>query len=98
MVFEWFLLAIVTNSFPLKNTGPIPLAYKWTVLDQNGDGIRGGMEPKPLNTDVGTSGKDVLPFSVTPPIGLIPVGQEANLTVRFSPLDLVDMECVFRCK
>ncbi|KAL5467034.1 hypothetical protein EMCRGX_G031201 [Ephydatia muelleri] len=84
-------------SFPLKNVGPIPLAYKWTALDQNENGTRDAMEPK---SDAGSScsvGKEVSPFSVTPASGVILVGQETNFTVRFSPLDLVDMQCMFRC-
>eukprot|EP00731_Ephydatia_muelleri_P026704 Em0018g804a len=85
------------TNFPLKNVGPIPLAYKWTALDQNENGTRDAMEPK---SDAGSScsvGKEVSPFSVTPASGVILVGQETNFTVRFSPLDLVDMQCMFRC-
>ena len=86
----------------MKNTGLIPLSYKWTALDQNGDMIRDGTEPKSSVIDAGTTSvsvcKEVLPFSVSPSSGLIPVGQETSFTVRFSPLDLVNMECTFRCK
>lgn len=54
-----------------------------------------------LKSDAGLScgvEKEISPFSVTPTSGVIPVGQETSFTVRFSPLDLVDMQCMFRCK
>ena len=67
-------------------------------MDQNVNMARDAMESK---SDAGSScsvEKEILPFSVTPTNGVILVGQETKFTVRFSPLDLVDMQCVFRCK
>lgn len=71
-------------SFPVRNTGLIPIAYKWVVTDDQGN---------PLTED-----GEVIPFSITPSSGFIQPESEALFTLRFSPLDVLSAQCLFRCK
>lgn len=64
-------------TFPITNTGIIPMAYKW-VNDDSED--------------------QDMPFSIEPAAGVIQPNTETIITVKFSPLDVLNTHSTFRCK
>ena len=87
-------------SFPVRNTGLIVLSYQWEVV--YGDGSPLTPHSSNLHLDdrgsVVSEGGEMVPFSISPVSGQIAVGEEAVFTVRFSPLDVIEKQCTFRCK
>ena len=87
-------------SFPLRNTGSIVLLYRWGIVD--GDGSSLSPHSSQLHLDetgsVISEGGEVVPFSISPVSSEIAAGQEATFTMRFSPLDVLQKQCTFRCK
>lgn len=87
-------------SFPVKNTGLIMLSYQWVIVDGRGSSIT--PHSSQLHLDSGGSvvseGGEMVSFSISPMSGQIGVGEEALFTMRFSPLDVVERQCTFRCK
>lgn len=87
-------------SFPVKNTGLIVLSYQWTIVDGNGSPITPHSSQLHLDSEgsVVSEGGEMVPFSINPMSGQIGVGEDASFTMRFSPLDVVERQCTFRCK
>ena len=87
-------------SFPVRNTGLIALSYEWVVVDSEGSPLT--PHSSQLHLDDGGSviseGGEMVPFSVSPVSGQIAVGEETIFTMRFSPLDVLETQCTFRCK
>ncbi len=85
----------------MRNTGAIPLSYTWVALDSERDSPL-TPHPSQLHLDdagsVVSEGGEVLPFTIEPVQGEIASGQEASFTLRFSPLDVREAVCRFRCK
>ena len=71
-------------SFPVKNVSLIPLTYEWVVTDDQGH---------PLTVE-----GEMNLFSITPSSGIIQPESEVSFTLRFSPLDVLNTQCLFRCK
>lgn len=87
-------------SFPVKNTGLIILSYQWTIVDSDGSPLTPHSSQLHLDSEgsVVSEGGEMVPFSISPMIGQIGVGEEALFMMRFSPLDVVERQCTFRCK
>ena len=87
-------------SFPVKNTGLIALSYRWTIVDSDGSPITPHSSQLHLDCEgsVVSEGGEMMPFSISPMSGQIGAGEEAPFTMRFSPLDVVERQCTFRCK
>ena len=87
-------------SFPVRNTGLIMLSYHWTIVDCDGSPITPHSSQLHLDSEgsVVSEGGETVPFSISPMSGQIGVGEEAVFTMRFSPLDVVERQCTFRCK
>ena len=87
-------------TFPLKNAGLIALSYQWVVVDGEGSPITPHSSQLHLDSEgsVVSEGGEVVPFSISPMSGRIRVGEEETFTMRFSPLDVVERLCTFRCK
>lgn len=87
-------------SFPIRNTGLIVLSYEWVAVDSKGYPLT--PHSSQLHLDDGGSviseGGEMVPFSISPVSGQIDIGKEAIFTMRFSPLDVLDTQCTFRCK
>lgn len=82
-------------SFPLKNTGRIELNYSWSILYQEPSRPSIGTEDKESGL---TEGKDdPLPFTVFPMSGTILPDREADITVRFSPLRVMETQYLLHC-
>lgn len=89
-------------TFPLKNIGNTYLEYGWSIWKEDGcapspplSKLRDLLDAK---GDVISEGGKVLPFSVDPTSGIIPPDNEAQITVRFSPLDVITASYIFRCQ
>ena len=84
----------------MKNSGKIAISYQWTTLDS--EALPHEPHPPELHLNetgsIVSEGGELMPFTITPLQGVIPLGEEANFTVRFSPLDVMDAECKFICK
>ena len=86
-----------SHSFPLRNTGQIPLSYWWEPLDSP-------LTPHPSQLHLDDSGSivseggEVMPFAIAPTSGQLPPGGEQNISLQFSPLDVTSTKCTFRCK
>ena len=92
-------LSSSSSSFPLTNTGSIPLVYEWSVVGANGS-------PLPVHSsqlcldDAGSivsEGGELMPFSIAPESGEIDPGKEQIFSIKFAPLDVLDLECKFQC-
>lgn len=82
-------------SFPLKNTGRIELNYHWSILYQERSRPSTGTEDKDSSL---TEGKDEpLPFTVSPMSGTILPDKEVDITVRFSPLRIMEARYLLHC-
>ena len=89
-----------TYTFPLKNAGNTNLEYGWSIWKEDGS------VPSPLPTQlqldrrgsVVSEGGVVLPFSVSPTSGFIHLDSEVQITVRFSPLDVMEAAYRLRCQ
>jgi hydrocephalus-inducing protein len=87
-------------SFTVKNTGLIVLSYQWAIVDSDGSPITPHSSQLHLDSEgsVMSEGGEMVPFSVSPMSGMIGVGEEALFTMRYSPLDVMERQCTFRCK
>lgn len=89
-------------SFPVKNSGQIILSYHWEALDSEGISLPPHPSQHELHLNetgsVVSEGGEMMPFTITPSRGHIFPGEEASFTLRFSPLDVLDLECRFKCK
>ena len=87
-------------SFPVKNTGLIILSYQWAIVDSDGSPLTPHSSQLHLDGEgsVVSEGGEMVPFSISPMSGQIGVGEEALFTMRFSPLDVLERQCTFRCK
>lgn len=82
-------------SFPLKNTGRIELNYHWSILYQERSRPSTCTEDKDSSF---TEGKDEpLPFTVSPMSGTILPDKEAEITVQFSPLRIMEAHYLLHC-
>jgi len=86
--------------FSLKNTGLTYLEFTWIFLRE--DGTPPPAMPTSLQLDksgnvIGEGGK-VVPFTVEPSSGVIPPETEGQVTVRFSPLDILNETYLLRCQ
>ena len=86
-------------SFPVRNTGLISLSYQWAIVDSDGSPITPHSSQLHLDSEgsVVSEGGEMVPFSISPMSGQIGVGEEASFMMRFSPLDVVERQCTFRC-
>lgn len=80
-------------NFPLKNTGKIDLSYQWCIQDLQ---MSPRSETRGSENSVGLT--EVPPFSISPLSGVIPPDSEAQFTVRFSPLDAIEMQSILQCQ
>lgn len=76
--------------FPLKNTGKITLAYKWFM-------IKSGTMEETVDALSEESLEECL-VTLDPQSGEIPPGQEQIISVKFSPVEVVEVSYKFRCK
>ena len=76
----------------MKNVGKITLAYKWFLLEFS-DGQSEGEQLLALEEKL----EECL-VSIEPQSGEIPPGQEQIISVKFSPVDVVNVSYKFRCK
>ena len=87
-------------TFPLKNTGKTYLEFDWSIWKE--DGSSPTPPPSQLQLDgegcVVSEGGEVLPFSVSPTSGIILPGDEAQITARFSPLDVMEASYLLLCQ
>ena len=71
-------------SFSVTNNGVIPVTYEWVMID-------GDLKWEMIQ-DEG------MPFSIEPSTGIIQPDTETTFTVKFAPLDVFNMQSIFRCK
>ena len=83
-------------TFPIKNTGRIELSYQWSIHIQESrpSTARSGIDEKESVYSVETT----LPFSVTPMSGTIQPDKEVSITVRYSPLRVMEIHCLLHCQ
>lgn len=84
-------------TFPIKNTGKIELSYQWSIHVQEQSRpstARSGMDEKESVCSVETT----LPFSVTPMSGTIQPDKEVSITVRYSPLRVMEVHYLLHCQ
>ncbi|KAI9002678.1 hypothetical protein BC832DRAFT_104056 [Gaertneriomyces semiglobifer] len=67
----------------MKNTGSVALHYNFSFLDEEDEAL------EPGSTDC--------PFSALPASGMVPAGNIANVTLRFSPLDVGEFYAKILC-
>lgn len=89
--------------FPLKNTGRIELRYEWVVLNQSSSSA--SSRPVSHIEDREHAGnaalsedREPLPFSVSPSSGCIQPDEEVEITVRFSPMTVLQSHCLLHCQ
>lgn len=82
-------------TFPLKNMGRIELSYHWTILFQESRPASDCTEDKESSSE---AKEDVqLPFTVSPMSGTIMPDKETEITVRFSPLRVMEARYLLHC-
>ena len=70
--------------FPLRNTGKVPLIFKFAFEDEDGSSIN-------------TTDPTTFPFSVLPVSGTIEPGENSLITVRFAPKDVAEYSYRLLC-
>lgn len=84
-------------SFSLKNTGIVALSYQWSSLDDPLASVSHTSLQVNDNGSIISEGADVCPFTIEPTSGRIPPGEECEVVVKFSPLDVRQSEARFQC-
>lgn len=81
-------------TFPLKNTGRIELHYHWTILFQES---RPSSYTEDKESSIESRDDTPLPFTVSPMSGTIMPDKETDITVRFSPLRVMEARYLLHC-
>ena len=88
-------------TFPLRNPGKIALNYQWALLNQAPSRPTSRMDDTRDSISM-ISGEEKesppLPFTVSPVSGSVLPEKEAEITIRFSPISVIDSRCLLHCQ
>lgn len=87
-------------SFNLKNISKVDMTYQWSILNKDGSPISVSLSSLCLNDNgsMMSEGGEIIPFSISPLTGVIPLEKDALITIRFSPLDVMIGYNILHCQ